>query len=501
MTSVYVAPTPQLHDHAPGELTETEYDVVVLGAGPVGENVADYVVRGGLSAIIVESELVGGECSYWACMPSKVLLRSGEAIAAARAVDGARQAVTGELDVTAVLARRDSFTHGLDDKGQVSWLDMTGIAFVRGHGRFVGERAVEVTGADGETVRLSARHAVVVCTGSSALVPPVDGLADAQPWTSREAASSPTVPESLLVLGGGVVGVEMATAYRSLGCQSVTVLQRSDRLVPGVEAEAGRRLAEGLRAQGIDVRLDTEVTAARREGDGSVTVTIDDGELKAAELLVATGRRPRTTDLGLDSLAVDGLEPGKPIPVDDTMQVAAAPWLYAAGDCNGRVLLTHQGKYQARACAAAIVARAGGHEVDTSPWSRYVATADQVCVPQVIFSSPQIGAVGRTEQQAKDAGLRVMSAEFELGSIAGAAVASDDYSGWASFVVDADRRVLVGATFLGPEVAELVHAATIAVVGEVPLDRLWHAVPSFPTVSEVWLRLLELLLTELGRPD
>lgn len=495
MSTPYQAPLPHPSGHAPSELSETEYDVIVVGAGAVGENVADYASRGGLRILMVEDELVGGECSYWACMPSKALLRSGQALAAARAVDGARQAVTGELDTAAVLERRTTFTHGLDDASQLTWLDAAGLDLVRGRARLVGERALEVTGHDGSTARLTARHAIVLCTGSAAALPPVDGLEDVRPWTSREATSAPAVPDSLLVLGGGVVGVEMASAWHSLGSAPVTILQRGERLVPGVEPEAGRRLAEHLRGRGIEVRLSTEVTAARREDDGSVVVTTSGGELRGAELLVATGRRPRTDDLGLD---VVGLSPGKPIPVEDTMQVPGVPWLYACGDCTGRVLLTHQGKYEARAAGMLIAAKAAGGDVATPAWSRFTATADHDAVPQVIFTDPEIAAVGLTEQQARDKGLSVVTAEYELGQVAGASVRADDYSGWAKLVVDADRRVVVGATFLGPDTAELLHAATIALVGEVPLERLWHAVPSYPTVSEVWLRLLDSLMGELG---
>ncbi len=300
--------TPHPTHCGPSELRETHYDVVVLVGGPTGKNVADYATRGGLRVIVVEPELVGGECSYWACMPSKALLRPAEVLAAASAVDGARQVVIGQLDAAAVLARRDRFTSGYSDAGQLKWLDGAGIDFVRGTGRLTGERAVRVTGPHGETVDLTARHAVVVCTGSSAAFPPVDGLADSAPWTSREATSASTAPRRLAVIGGGVVGVEMATAWLSLGSESVVILQRGNRLLPGYEPEVGERIARALRDRGIDVRTDVNVTAVTRTDGGTVTVSAGAESFVADEVLVATGRAPRTDDVGLETV---GLEPAR----------------------------------------------------------------------------------------------------------------------------------------------------------------------------------------------
>ncbi|UUE20764.1 dihydrolipoyl dehydrogenase family protein [Microbacterium sp. J1-1] len=463
-----------------------EYDLIVLGGGPVGENVADRAVQGGLTAIIVESELVGGECSYWACMPSKALLRSAQALRAAQHVAGASQAVTGKLDVRAVFERRDSFTNNWSDDGQVKWLDSAGIDLARGHGRLTGEREVTVTDADGATRVLRARHAVAISTGSDAVIPPIDGLRESAPWTSREATSAEELPESLAVIGGGVVAVEMATAYAALGSR-VTVIARSG-LLGGLEPFAGERVAAGLKELGVDVRTDTGTVSVHRGPDG-VTVTLDGGEeINATEVLAATGRSPRSGDIGLD---VVGLEPGRWIETDDTLRVPGSDWLYAVGDVNGRVLLTHQGKYQARAAGDVIVARAQGDDVDDTPWGRHVATADQAAVPQVTFSIPEVGSVGLTEAQAVEAGITVKAIDYDLGWIAGASLYEDGFEGQARLVIDTDRDVVIGATFVGPEVAELVHAATVAIVGEVPIARLWHAVPSYPTVSEIWLRLLE----------
>jgi dihydrolipoamide dehydrogenase len=469
---------------------ELTYDVVVLGAGSTGENVADIAVRGGLTAVLVENELVGGECSYWACMPSKALLRGTEVLAEARAVDGAKQAVTGEQDVAATLARRDSFTSHWDDAGQVTWAEGAGIDLLRGTGRLAGERTVVVTTDDGTEIRLTARHAVAVCTGSVAATPPIEGLADVAPWSPREATSAKEAPGRLLVLGGGYVGCEMATAWQALGSQ-VTVLQRGDRLLPAAEPAAGEAVEKSLRDRGVDVRLDSGVTGARREGTEVVlTLSSNDGrpvEVRGDEVLVAVGRAGRTRDIGLDSV---GLEAGSYLDVDDTLQVTGVPWLYGVGDVNGRSLLTHMGKYQARQAGNAIVARARGEEVDTSDWSPFVATADAAAVPSVVFTIPQVASVGRTAAAAEKAGLphRVVQIPLE---IAGSSVFADGYEGTAIAVIDTDREVLLGVTFIGPAVAELLQAATIAVVGEVPIRRLWHAVPAYPTISEIWLRLLE----------
>ncbi|MFJ8626161.1 dihydrolipoyl dehydrogenase family protein [Kitasatospora sp. NPDC093550] len=473
--------------------TAEEYDVIVLGAGPTGENVADRTVAAGLRTVIVEAELVGGECSYWACMPSKALLRPVAALADARAVAGSREAVgDGRLDPAAVLARRDSFTSNWSDDGQVRWLRDTGIELVRGHGRLAGERTVTVEAEDGSERVLTARHAVAVCTGSRPVLPGhVPGLAEAHPWTNREATGAPAVPGRLAVVGGGVVGVEMATAWRALGAE-VVLLVRGDRLLPRMEPFAGELVAEGLRAAGVDLRFGTEVTALERaDGSGPVTLTLEDGErLTADEVLYATGRAPRTADIGLEQV---GLKPGDWMEVDDSCTVLGVEggWLYAAGDVNHRALLTHQGKYQARIAGATIAARAQGRPLDTARWGAHAASADLAGAPQVVFAQPEVAAVGLTLAAAEEAGLRVKTVDHDLGAVAGASLYGDDYRGRARVVFDLDREVLVGACLVGPGVAELLHSATVAVVGEVPIDRLWHAVPAYPTMSEVWLRLLE----------
>ena len=457
-------------------MSEREVDVVVIGAGAVGENVADYAHRTGLSTVLVESELVGGECSYWACMPSKALLRTADAVVAARRLPG----VTAEFDVESVLKRRDSITHGWDDTSQVEWAEGAGIPVVRGRARLVGERVVEV----GEE-QFRARHAVVVATGSRPVRPPIPGLDSVRTWTSRDATSAHAVPRRLGVLGGGVVGCELAQAWRRLGSE-VVLLVRGPRLLPSAEPVAQELVAAALRREGVDVRLGTGLDSVAPDGD-AIALHVGAETLVVDELLVATGRRPNVDDLGLETVGLDG-----PPSVDDTglVQGVGGEWLYAAGDVTGRAPLTHQGKYDARIVGAAIGARAAGGPVDTAPWGEHVATADHAAVPQVVFTDPEVASVGLTEAKARDAGLRIRVVDLPI-AVAGSTIIADDYDGAVRMVVDDDRQVIVGLTFVGQDTAELLHAATIAVVGEVPLARLWHAVPAYPTMSEVWLRLLE----------
>jgi pyruvate/2-oxoglutarate dehydrogenase complex dihydrolipoamide dehydrogenase (E3) component len=468
------------------------YDVIVIGAGPVGENVAERAHATGLSAVIIESELVGGECSYWACMPSKALLRPLAALADARRVAGAAQAVDGGLDADAVLARRTSFTSNWQDDSQVGWLDSVAVDLVRGHGRLDGPRRVRVETPDGSTRTLTARHAVAVCTGSRAAVPDLPGIGEARPWTSREATSSKEVPRRLAVVGGGVVGVEMATAWRALGAE-VTVLVRGEGLLPRMEPFAGELVAEALTAAGAKVRTGISVESLERSSpDRPVTLSLSDGgRLEADEVLFATGRAPRTDDLGLETV---GCEPGSWLTADDSCRVKGVHggWLYAVGDANGRALLTHQGKYQARIAGSAIGARAAGVPLlETDRWGAHAATADHDAVPQVVFTDPEAASAGLTAAEAERRGLRVRAVDQDMGEVAGAALYADGYRGRARMVVDLDREVVVGVTFVGPGVSELLHSASVAVAGEVPLERLWHAVPAYPTISEVWLRLLE----------
>ncbi|MER5896046.1 NAD(P)/FAD-dependent oxidoreductase [Streptomyces sp. NPDC001876] len=468
----------------------TEYDVVVIGAGPVGENVVDRTRAAGLSTAVVESELIGGECSYWACMPSKALLRPVVARADARRVPGLSAAVEGPLDADAVLAHRDWMTSYWKDDGQVAWLEGIGADIYRGKGRLTGTRTVSVTAPDGTQKQLTARQAVAVCTGSRAVVPALPGIADVRPWTSREATSAKEVPGRLVVVGGGVVGTEMATVWQGLGSQ-VTMLIRGRRLLPKMEPFAGELVAEALTEAGVRILTGVSATAARRAGkDGPVTVELDNGEqLETDEILFATGRAPRTDDLGLDTV---GLKAGSWLAVDDSCLVEGSDWLYAVGDVNHRALLTHQGKYQARIAGAAIAARAQGTPLlETDRWGAHAATADHAAVPQVVFTDPEASSVGLTLAEAEAAGHRVRAVDHDLAAVAGSGLYATGYKGRARMVVDLDREILLGVTFVGPGIGELLHSATIAVAGEVPIDRLWHAVPAYPTISEIWLRLLE----------
>lgn len=460
-----------------------EFDVIVIGAGPPGENAAGRAADGGLSVAIVEERLVGGECSFYGCIPSKTLIRPGDVVAAARRAPGAAEAITGSIDVEAALTQRDYMTSSWSDRTQTPWLDSEGIELFRGHGRLAGERAVEVDMADGSRVRrLTARKAVVVSCGTTPFMPPIEGLSDARAWDNRDATAVKEIPRRFLVLGGGAIGVELAQAFRRLGSDEVTVIEGGPRLLAREEPFAGEELAKAFENEGVTVVTGARVVKVVRDAsDDSVVATLDDGrEFRGDEILVAVGRRPKTNDVGLETVGLEELK-GKYLDVDDRLRVkgASGDWLYAVGDVNGIALLTHMGKYQGRICGDVIL----GKDVRD--------VADGRAVPRVTFTDPQVAAVGLTEEQAREKGFHVRVVTYDTGGVAGAYTRGNDIHGTSQIAVDESRRTIVGATFTGPDVQELLHSATIAIVGELTLDTLWHAVPSFPTVSEVWLRLLE----------
>ena len=465
----------------------SEFDVVVIGGGPGGASAAEYLIAEGLEVALVEERLIGGECHYWACNPTKALLRPVEVLALAKAVPGVREAVgRGRLDIAAVFAKRDAIVDHLRDEGVTAELQRSGLTVIHAHGRLVGAREVTVTHPDGREETVRARQAVVLATGTRPSIPDVPGLAEARPWTNRDLATMTQVPPRTLIVGGGVVGVEFATILAGLGSR-VTLLARGGSLLRNSETVAGEMVAESLRRNGVDLRFHARLAeVTRASAGGAVSATIDDEIVEFDEVVVAAGRIVNTDSLGLETV---GLKGGEFVAVDDHLHALGVDgtWLYAIGDTTGRALLSHLSQYHAVVVADVIAARARGRRLGAAE----LIARDPHNLPQVVYTDPQVVEVGRTEGQARADGFSVETTTARYpDAVPDLAIFRDGFDAWAKLVIDADTDTLLGATFVGPEFAEIAQAATLAVVAKVPIETLRHVVAPHPSINQIWNPLL-----------
>jgi len=441
-----------------------QFDAIVIGAGPAGEVATSRLTQQGLRTALVEQELVGGECAYWACIPSKTLLRPPEARAEARRAPGLAEP---EVQWPAIAKYRNYMVRGLDDSGAVKGYEDSGVTVIKGHARIEGAGAVDVDGRKLKTDR------IIIATGSDPVVPPIEGLADAGFWTNREATTLTEIPKDVVVLGGGPVGIELGQMLRRYGAE-VTIVQDAERLIDREERRVGELIAEALHDDGVELRLGQKATVVTREGNRR-TVALYSGETVSAEhVIVATGRRPRAAELGLETLGVEPGERGQ-IPVDKRCRVTDGVW--AVGDVTGVSLFTHVGKYQARVACADIAGEP--------------ARADYSAIPRVVFSDPEIAAVGLTAREAATRGIEVVEAGVDLMSVARTETYGQGIGGEVGLLADHQRRTVVGAWAVGPLASEWIHQAVLAVKAAIPIEVLRDTVAQFPTFTEAYLPALE----------